>query len=324
MVEWQKFDDSQSEWNSLLAEMPFFSIYQSYEWGEIKKNDGWKIIRLVDQNKKSMAQILYKKLPFNIFFFWCPGGVLGEELEVDFRYLKRELKFSFYYFRVSFHDFKLALDKIFKSNYTKPTYSLNSNQCMILNLSPSSEELLMAMSSNWRHNLKRFEKKKINVERWDRPNALELYEYYNKFEKMKGLSRQHSLNSIQGVIEKFQERLVILKASNENGELLALRGYLYMGDRALDWYAITTDLGRVFYASNGVCWLTLLDAKARGIKVYDFSGVDPVNNVGVYNFKKGTGAKLVNYPGEYETSSVNLVNFLINLLMKYKMKSDSN
>jgi lipid II:glycine glycyltransferase (peptidoglycan interpeptide bridge formation enzyme) len=38
----------------------------------------------------------------------------------------------------------------------------------------------------------------------------------------------------------------------------------------------------------------------RNVQWYDMSGVDPVNNKGVYDFKKGTGAQDLQYLGEWE------------------------
>ena len=41
----------------------------------------------------------------------------------------------------------------------------------------------------------------------------------------------------------------------------------------------------------------------RGVRWYDMGGVDPVNNRGVYDFKKGTGARALEYLGEWEWST---------------------
>jgi lipid II:glycine glycyltransferase (peptidoglycan interpeptide bridge formation enzyme) len=318
MVKWEIFNGDSEQWNLQIRKMAFFSIYQSFEWGEIKKEDGWSVVRITTKNRDSCAQIFYKRLPLKGIFFWCPGGILGQLKIIDMNVLKKHLQYLFYYFRISFHNYYLSIEELLKIGYKRPNFCLNSNQCMILDLSSSEEELLDQMTSNWRHNLKRFEKKEIEVLRWENPDPETLYNYYEQFEKMKGLPQQHSLNSITGVIKKFKDQLVILKAVNEKEELLALRGYLFVGKQALDWYAISTDHGRSCYASNGVFWRILQDAKKREITHYDLSGVDPINNPGVYNFKKGTGATLVQYPGEFEIASLPVISSGINILIKRK------
>ncbi|MBC7427573.1 MAG: peptidoglycan bridge formation glycyltransferase FemA/FemB family protein, partial [Bacteriovorax sp.] len=292
MVTWTVFNGNETEWNEKLISLPFFSIYQSFQWGEIKKEDGWNVIRLIRLGHSTCtAQILYKRLPLKGAFFWCPGGILGENLDLDFNLLKKELGLLFFYFRCSFHQPDLKLEKIFSLGWKKPSYNLNSNQSMSIKIDVPEDEILKGMSSNWRHNVKRFDKKEIEVSRWLNPEPEALYEYYKKFESFKGISRQHTLDSIKGVVDKFKDNLVILRSLDSEGNLLALRGYVYLGDRALDWYAISTEGGRACYASHGILWRIFQDAKVRGVAVYDLSGVDPENNPGVYNFKKGTGAE---------------------------------
>ena len=41
----------------------------------------------------------------------------------------------------------------------------------------------------------------------------------------------------------------------------------------------------------------------RGIQHYDFGGVDPINNKGVFDFKHGAGGTEATYVGEYDTTS---------------------
>lgn len=325
MVKWTRFLGTSVEWSDYLQKASFSSMYQSYEWGEVKKRDGWQILRFVGADSKnpvSIAQVFMKRLPGKGAFFWCPGGILGDFSSFDIRQFSRELNFKFFYFRCSFHDPDLKNEDLNANGWKRPSYSINSNLCMQISLKASEDELLANMSSNWRHNLKRFGKKNVSVERWARPDAALLYKHYQSFEAMKGLGSQHSLNSIQGVIEEFGDKLVILRALDENGELLALRGYIQFGQRALDWFAISTEAGRSCYASHGVLWAVLKDAKTRGVDLYDLSGVDPVNNAGVYNFKKGIGAHEVRYPGEFEKASNRILAFALNKIMKRRLANN--
>lgn len=319
MVNWSIFKGSEQDWNGKLITLPFYSIYQSHQWGEIKKEDGWNLVRFISDN--SMAQVLYKKLPCGGGFFWCPGGILGDKNNLDLNRFKKELGISFFYFRCSFHQPDLNLAHIHSLGWKKSAYSINGNQSMAIGISRNENDILNNMSSNWRHNLKRFEKKQIEVSYWLNPEPEVLFGYYEKFENFKGLSQQHSFASIKGVIEKFKGHLVILRALDQEGDLLALRGYIFLGERALDWYAISTEQGRSCYASYGVLWSMLKDAKSRGVITYDLSGVDPVNNAGVFNFKKGTGAELVEYPGEFEVSSIPMLSMGMNFIMKKKLST---
>lgn len=323
MAEWKIFTGDQNEWNSHLKTLNFVSLYQSYEWGEIKAQDGWKVFRFIKKKGPSlgMAQVFLKKLPFDVAFFWCPGGILGDRSQFQLSDFKKEIGFRFFYFRCSFHDPQINSKDLIQEGWRKPRYSINSSLSMNLRLSPPIENLRKNLSSNWRHNLKRFEKKPIQIERWTNPEARLLYESYQKFESLKGLPSQHSFKSIDGVIRFYRDQLVIFRALDENNHLLALRGYIFAGSKALDWYAISTQEGRKCYASHGVFWRTLMDAKEREILNYDLSGVDPETNPGVYNFKKGTGADLISYPGEFEKASFNWLAKGLNVAMRRKLQS---
>lgn len=325
MVTWNIFNESKNNWNGYLRTMPFFTIYQTYQWGEIKQDDGWLVVRIIGKNQSNeivgMAQILYKKLPFNIYFFWCPGGILGEYKSFILKILKKELNYFQCYFRVSFHDSTISSQELIRNGWKISKNTIGGNMSMLLDLRPGIEKLSSNLSSNWRHNVKRFSKKNLQIELWQEPDAEALYEYYRVFESFKGLSKQHSLESIKGILHLFKDKLIIYRCMNEEGELLALRGYIFEDNRSLDWFAISTEKGRSVYASYGTCWKVIEDATARGIEYYDFSGVDPVGNAGVYNFKRGTGATLIEFAGEYEKSSFFLLNQIFNFIIKKKFKS---
>lgn len=324
MVSWSIFKGSAKEWNDLMHSLPFYSFYQSYEWGEIKSKDGWQVVRVIkkDTLRKdlSMAQVLLKRLPFKGAFFWCPGGILGAEKKIDWKFILKDLNILFYYFRCSFHDSNLSVGDLESLGWEKPTFLINNNQSMFLKPSAYKEDLLKRMSSNWRHNLRRFEKKNLIVTRWIKPDSATLSGYYEKFEAMKGLGRQHSFELINGVIEQYGDQLVILETKDSEGNLHSLRGCIVFGKNALDWYAITTELGRNTYSSYGVLWKLIDFLHELGVDHYDLSGVDEINNPGVFSFKKGAGGTLVAYPGELEEANFPGLKTAMNMILKRKFK----
>ena len=69
--------------------------------------------------------------------------------------------------------------------------------------------------------------------------------------------------------------------------------------KGFDILAATNSEGRKVYASYGVFWEIIKYFKLSKLKNYDLSGIDEINNKGVYNFKKGTGSVIVKYLGGY-------------------------
>ena len=57
-----------------------------------------------------------------------------------------------------------------------------------------------------------------------------------------------------------------------------------------------TSLPQIWYKNhlNETQLILMLFLNNKKYTYYDLSGVDPIYNLGVYNFKKGTGSKLIN------------------------------
>jgi lipid II:glycine glycyltransferase (peptidoglycan interpeptide bridge formation enzyme) len=78
--------------------------------------------------------------------------------------------------------------------------------------------------------------------------------------------------------------------------------------------AATNDLGRNTCAAYSMVPNLLKHLASKGIKRFDFGGIDPGNPgaAGVDHFKKGFGGSIVESLGEWEFMSSNAARFLIN------------
>lgn len=61
-------------------------------------------------------------------------------------------------------------------------------------------------------------------------------------------------------------------------------------------------------------WEMIQDAKGRGLKLYDFWGIDDVKYPGVTRFKLQFGGRVVEYPGAFELPINQLIHFLYKLI----------
>ena len=173
---------------------------------------------------------------------------------------------------------------------------------MCLDLSISTEELVKGLTKNWRRNLKRSKKLDYKiVEVRDIDNITKLY---NNLREVKGLSKVfYSKKQIESLMSSYGNQIVVIGAQTPDGVIQAIRGVIIRGDQAIDIFAATNLFSRKHYLSYAIFWELLLRCKSLGCNHFDFNGVDPENNMGVYNFKKGTGAKLVETLGEFEYSN---------------------
>ena len=59
-----------AEWNQFLTKFPHTHLLQMGEWGELKKDFGWKPIRIISENVG--VQILFRRLPLGFTIAYMP------------------------------------------------------------------------------------------------------------------------------------------------------------------------------------------------------------------------------------------------------------
>ena len=118
------------------------------------------------------------------------------------------------------------------------------------------------------------------------------------------------------MLDTFGDSIVVYRCLDQDGQILSIRGCVVLGEFAWDWLSATTEVGRKIYASYGLCWELLMHCREIGVKDYDLMGVDIDNNRGVYNFKKGTGAALQTYLGEWEWATNPVIKWVVNLAIR--------
>jgi hypothetical protein len=183
---------------------------------------------------------------------------------------------------------------------------------MNLPIESEATENLALLTSNWRHNLRRTQRTKFTIEEWRHPVAAQVAGLYEEMEDYKGLSPQHNADSLHRMFAAFEGSLLVYRCVADDGRLLAIRACGVLGTRAWDLLAATSVAGRKVYAAYALFWGLLERCRQLGVSLYDFSGVDPDGNPGVFNFKKGTGAELFEYLGEWEIASPRLLSSLAN------------
>jgi lipid II:glycine glycyltransferase (peptidoglycan interpeptide bridge formation enzyme) len=319
MVTWQKTTLNKVEWNKALAQFQCNTVYQMYEWGEYKSEFGWNPIRLQTSDDQTMVQLLSKTKGNVVTIVWAPGGPIGADIlwGPELRQtVQDEIRTSLVYIRLSPHNPEIEVPSLRSSGWQLSRQKMSTGMTMQLNLNRPIAEIEKTLTSNWRHNLKRGLKKKLKITKWENPDPTKALQIYSSMQEYKRLPDQYSSSELEALFRNFGERLVVYRADDENGNTLALRACVQLGARAWDILAATNVEGRKVYASYALLWSLIEDCKNRDIASYDLMGVDPIGNPGVYNFKSGTGAELVKYPGEWEWSSPKLLSPLVNFVMK--------
>lgn len=250
-----------------------------------------------------MVQALVRVYPLKTGLIWVPGGPIGDLSAVDsdfFSFIRREtgLKRVFCRLYPTRANNKKDASILASAGMTKACYALNSGLSMLYNLSQDAK--MPKATKNWRHNLKRSEKHNLTVLLWKQPDIKAMLSVYADMERMKNIGRQYSQEDLAALFENMGGKITLFRCNNEKGDMLGFRGCAIVGDKGWDLFAAVTTEGRKVYASYALFDAMIQHCRNAGVVHYDMGGVDPVGNTGVYDFKKGTGAILQEYLGEWD------------------------
>ena len=326
MVIWKRIDEK-AHWDALLAMFETKHYLQSWNWGEHRSNFGWEPFRCVasaeDGMPLTLVQFFLRRLPGKVGVVWVPGGPLGKSLvwADTFAAAVREIA------RVQHLVIKInalrpygAEDALTlrSSGWCRTPKPLTSGLSMLWDISEPLEKRIANATKNWRHNLKRSQKFDLKVERWNEPNIDEVMNLYAEMQLIKGIPEQLSAKEVASIMKNMNEHLLLYRCLDADGKLIALRAGVLLGNHAWDLMAAASETARKTYASYLTLSGLIQDCHERGATDYDLAGIDPQGNKGVWDFKRGTGAESIEYLGEWECASSELLRKCVNLALRLK------
>ena len=311
MVTWNKITDF-LDWKEASGMLGASNYLQMWGWGEYRSCFGWEPLRCVARGKGgrpvAMAQILIRRLPGRLAMVWVPGGVMGDTASWAPSFFDgvRELT-GIRRLLLRINDLRpsAAADvvQLRANGWARPIRPLTSGLSLLWNIDVPGAERRAALSKNWRHNLKRSEKNGLLVEEWPRPDLDEIAALYREMESLKSLPQQISGAEVEKMMVSLAGNILCFRCVDDAGRLVALRACALENNRAWDLLAAAGESARRLYATYLTLWRLVDECHARGVTTYDLSGIDPLNNKGVWYFKRGTGAVPVEYLGEWEMAS---------------------
>tara|TARA_B100000795_G_scaffold269751_1_gene260209 strand:- start:3716 stop:4690 length:975 start_codon:yes stop_codon:yes gene_type:complete len=320
---WSLYEEDDLNWEVEVSYLKTATYLHDNSWANHLENLGWIVCRWKYQsNKKNIAflQGFLKRYPFGVGVLWFPEWIIGSyELSYEvIETIKKSLSLRFLTIRIRSNrptnDDEL---KFLKLAFTPASKPFGSSLTMHLDLSLTTDELFNNLSKNWRRNLKR--SKKLEYEIVEVQDANIISKLYCNMSEAKGLSKVFfSKQQIESLMNSHASRVLVIGAKTPNGVIQTIRGVIIRDNQAIDIFAATNAFSRKHYLSYGVCWDLLNRCKTKGCTHFDFSGVDPENNKGVYNFKKGTGSKLVENLGEFEYSNSFIMKNLVAFASRWR------
>ncbi len=295
-----------TDWNQFLESHPETHLLQLGEWGELKKNFGWKPVRII-QNEIGV-QILFRRLPLGLTIGYMPKPAMSNELQETRNEFWREVNAVCESNKAIFLKIEPDLWSedfiLHNSSFILSRHNIQPPRTIVIPIDGSEEQILSRMKPKCRYNIRLAEKKGVTVRTWDDLSAfhemmtvtggrdnfgVHSKEYYQ---------RAHELFHPNGTCE-------LLVAKYEGKPLASLMVFAN-GKRAWYVYGASNDHERNRMPTYLLQWEAIRWAKSRGCEEYDLWGVPDENEEtleaefesrhdglwGVYRFKRGFGGQL--------------------------------
>lgn len=317
-------------WDSQLQSAVDATVFQSYGWGEYKRRHGWVPVRCIGRNKSGkvvvMAQILLKRMPLGIHVGWAPGGpalqfkgwtpkVVGKALESWRETLEK--KFGRLWLRFHSHiPNEPELAYAFSGTFHRPVFKINSEFSQFFDLTLTIEEFAKSMTSKHRYYVRQSLAHEISWRHGsDEAMQADLTRLHEEMTREKGMeSIRLGAEDIQNTFLALADQAMILNGYH-NGEAVTSCLVQRFGSRGFYASAATGAKGRELSAAYAMIHELFRVLKETGMTRLDFAGLDPKTPAafGVNHFKRGFGGQLVEYLGEWECASSEMLRWGINL-----------
>lgn len=299
-------DESQWEW--FMLKVAPNALFQSWIWGEVQKRAGAKLERFGVYEGKTLRGIFQTvdvRARRGAFLHVRHGPVLDKPTpalwRAVFQFLREEARKKHMWF-VRMNPVLPATDEllgIFSSNGLRPAaiHRMDGEQCWVLDLSLSEDELLSGMRKTTRYEIKSAIKQGVEV--FSTTNPVHLKEFFALYEQT---STRHGFVPHVGIREEFElfakKHQAVLYLGKAEGKTLSAAIILYYGNQAI--YHHGASVPSKIPASYAVQWEAIREAKKRGMNVYNFWGIAPENSPkhpwrGITLFKKGFGGREIDY-----------------------------
>lgn len=277
---------------------------QSKEWGEFRTKTGLKVVR------DGAIQVSIHKIPYTPWNVgYCPKGPMPDESQVEtLKKIARENNCIFIKCepKEEVTSEKLEVKTLKQLGFVEGR-SLFTKYNFVLDVTPSTDELLASFKQKTRYNIKVAEKKGVTVEIDDSPEAFERYlELTEETTKRQGFYAHGRTYH-----NKMWETLHIadiahLLTARYEGQIITTWVLFKYGDTLYYPYGASTREHREVMANNLVMWEAIRLAKKWGLTYLDMWGAlgpeaDPNDPwYGFHTFKSGYGARHVEYIGTWD------------------------
>ena len=314
---------NEAAWNELIALFNDASLNQTWAFGAVKTGER-NLSRLILRYQNEIvaaAQVRVKTIPLvgfgAAYVSWGPMWMRRdrEPMAENFRQAIRALRNEYVAKRglclrlypLVFDDNPFALREILDGEQYLPAAGDKAARTILLDLAPELKTLREGMEYKSRRNLRRAEEAGLEVIEGDGEEMLDSFmEIYREMISRKGFLPSHD----HDVVKRMQQRLPAgqkLRAylCRDEGRLCAGTIVSLLGNTGLEMSAATNELGMKNSSSYLLRWKMVEQMKSMGQRFFNINGINPEENLGTYQFKRGFTGKCgrdLHYLGKFDAT----------------------
>jgi len=323
------YDPSAGEWDHFVVSHPQAHILQMSLWGELKQRFGWRMRRVAlveDERICAGAQLLLRP-----FFPWLkhgpclayvPKGPLVDWEDADtatallsaIHPLAREEGSVCLTIEPELFDAPQLDARLRECGFRPSARGIQPRRTIHVDLRPSEKEILAAMKSKTRYNIRLAQRREVEVSVGDAGDVSTFYRL-SQLTSERDEFGIHSYAYYQRAYDLFVPAgLACLLLAEYRGQPLAGLMAFACGPRAWYFYGASSSEERHRMPNHALQWAAMRWAKEQGGETYDLWGVPDEEEAvleaeflersgglwGVYRFKRGFGGRLVRYIGAYD------------------------
>ncbi len=301
-------------WSSILKANPTYNFLQSPLWGEVNRLLGHKLVVRTFENKALYLGIVkdakrgrYLEIPGGPVVDWSNNSLVKQVFKSILEEAEKEkcvfIRFRPQLFNTPENQKLIAeLPKLLPELDLRPApMHLHAQNTVILDLTQSEEDLLMAMRRQTRYEVRRADKLGLRVVEDSSETAFE------EFHAVQAETAQRQNFVPPSKKELLAERtafspnnLKLYKVLTEDNQPVAY-GLILIYDQEAEYFeAASTELNRKLPGAYALLWRAIRDLKAEHIERFNLWGIAPPGverhrYSGVTTFKTGFGGEVVEF-----------------------------
>lgn len=315
-------NQNKTDWDEIISNYGGH-LKQSYNWGELKQNSGWKCLRLrystEFQEKNKILQILYKKRFFFVFIY-IAGNIINDDFNSNkslLNFLKKKFKRKIIYVRYHNED---ELDQNYceilkKLGWKKPKFYKSQNLITKKNLL-TEEDLMRSYKQKWRYNLKKTHESNFKISIVRKISSEEILSLSRKHENLKKAKKSylHYDYQIYPLLKYFKDDLMIGKVLLNN-QIIALRIFILYNNIAWNYMNINEKKGIELKTGYRLLHDLSSEFLRMGIKKVFLGDLNNKQFPGKYQFNTGYEKKITETNGEFIYSNSKLATYIIEIIL---------